>query len=90
MSAAQNQVGHARLIAVTLGRFPARRTMLGTRLDDTSLRVAVALRLGSKMCAPQIRWSGRHKRHNAVTTTSPKELCCRPMFTHYDYWNRLR
>jgi hypothetical protein len=71
-SAAQNQAGRARLIAAAaphsgdfLHAVPC--SSIGTRLDDTSLRIAVSLRLGATMCAPhtcvcglQVDSSGTH------------------------------
>ena len=57
ISAAQTQVGRARLIAAAaphsgdfLHAIPC--SAVGTRLDDSSLRIAVSLRLGATMCAP--------------------------------------
>ena len=56
-SAAQTQVGRARLIAAAaphsgdfLHAIPC--SAVGTRLDDTSFRIAVSLRLGATMCVP--------------------------------------
>src|SRR5271165_5142013 len=57
LSAAHNQAGIARLIAAAaphsgafLQALPC--SAVGTRMDDTSLRIAVALRLGAPVCAP--------------------------------------
>jgi hypothetical protein len=57
MSAAQNQAGRARLNAAAaphsgdfLHAVPC--SSVGTRLDDTSLRIAVSLHLCANMCAP--------------------------------------
>ena len=57
MSAAQTQSGRARILAAAaphagdfLNAVPC--SAVGTRLDDTSLRIAVALRLGATNCAP--------------------------------------
>lgn len=72
LSAAQSQVGRARLLAAAaphagdfLNAVPC--SAVGTRLDDTSLRLAVGLRLGATICAPhtcvcgeQVDSSGRH------------------------------
>ena len=72
LSTAQNQVGRARLIVVAaphsgdfLHVIPC--SSVGTRLDDTSLRVAVSLRLDDTICAPhtcvcgqQVDCSGTH------------------------------
>ena len=57
LSAAPNQAGIARLLAAAAPHSGAFLQVLpcsaiGTRLDDTSLRVAVALRLGVPVCAP--------------------------------------
>jgi len=57
LSAAPNQAGIARLIAVAaphsgafLQALPC--SVVGTRLDDVSLRIAVALRLVAPVCDP--------------------------------------
>ena len=73
LSAAHNQAGIARLIAAAaphsgafLQAVPC--SAVGTRLDDTSLRIAVALRLGcsslraSLMCLWSCCGSIRHTR----------------------------
>ena len=69
---APNQAGKARLIAVAApfsGAFLNARpcASLGTRMDDSSLRIAVALRLGVAVCSPhvcicgvKVDSSGRH------------------------------
>ena len=63
--AAQSQAGRGRLIAAAaphagdfLHAIPC--SAVGTRLDDTSLRVAVSLRLGATMCAPHTCVCGAH------------------------------
>lgn len=57
LQSAQDQAGRARLLAAAaphsgdfLHAVPC--SSVGTRLDDTSLRIAVSLRLGAPMCAP--------------------------------------
>jgi hypothetical protein len=77
MSAAQNQAGRARLIAAAaphsgdfLHAVPC--SSVGTRLDDTSLRIAVSLRLGANMCAPHTCICGQH-----VDSTGIHGLVCR-------------
>lgn len=57
MSAAQTQADRARLIAASslhagefLNAIP--NSAIGTRLDNTSLRIAVSLRLGTNICSP--------------------------------------
>ena len=57
LSAAPNQAGIARLTAASapysgafLQALPC--SSIGTRLDDASLRIAIAFRLGTKVCAP--------------------------------------
>jgi len=57
LSAASDQAGKARLIAAAAphsGAFLHARpcSSLGTRLDDSSLRIAIALRLGAPVCSP--------------------------------------
>jgi len=72
LSAAPNQTEKARLIAAAAphsGAFLHARpcSALGTRLDNTSLRIVIALRLGAPVCLPhtcicgaQVDCSGRH------------------------------
>jgi hypothetical protein len=57
LQAAQTQVGRARLIAAAVPHAGDNLNALqcsdvGTHLDETSLRIAVALRLGTEVCAP--------------------------------------
>jgi hypothetical protein len=78
LSAAQTQVGRARLIAAAAphsGDFlhaaePC--SSIGTRLDDISLRIAVALRLGSAICAPHTCVCGQQ-----VDSSGTHGLACR-------------
>lgn len=77
MSAAPNQAGRARLIAAAaphsgdfLHAVPC--SSVGTRLDDTSLRIAIALRLGATMCAPHTCVCGEQ-----VDSTGTHGLSCR-------------
>ena len=77
MSAATDQVGKARLIAAAAphsGAFLHARTCaaLGTRLDGTSLRIVVALRLGAPVCLPHVCICGA-----AVDSTGRHGLSCR-------------
>ena len=64
MNIAQNQANRARLIVVSsrhagdfLNAFPS--STVGTRLDNMSLRIAVALRLGANVCALHVCVCGR-------------------------------
>jgi len=77
MSAAQTQVGRARLIAAAaphsgdfLHAVPC--SAVGTRLDDTSLRIAISLRLGATMCAPHTCICGEE-----VDSSGTHGLACR-------------
>jgi len=77
LSAAPDQAGKARLIAAAAphsGAFLHARpcSMLGTRLDDSSLRIAVALRLGAPVCSPHTCVCGA-----AVDSTGRHGLSCR-------------
>jgi len=59
LSAAHDQAGKARLIAAAAphsGAFLHARpcSSLGTRLDNSSLRIVVALRLGATVCLPHV------------------------------------
>ena len=76
-SAAHNQAGRARLIAAACPRsgdflhvVPC--SSVGTRLDDSSLRMAVSLRLGAAMCAPHTCICGQ-----PVDTSGTHGLACR-------------
>ena len=60
LSAAQNQAGRVRLTAAAAPHFgdfldTVPCSSIGTRLDDTSLCIAVLLRLSAAMCAPHVR-----------------------------------
>jgi hypothetical protein len=77
LSAARDQVSKARLIAAAAphsGAFLHARPCLslGTRLDDSSLRIAVALRLGAPICAPHACICG-----GIVDSTGTHGLSCR-------------
>jgi len=77
MSAATDQAGKARLIAAAAphsGAFLHARpcAALGTRLDGTSLRIVVALRLGAPVCLPHVCICGA-----AVDSTGRHGLSCR-------------
>jgi hypothetical protein len=77
LSAARDQVSKARLIAAAAphsGAFLHARpcSSLGTRLDDSSLRIAVALRLGAPICAPHACICG-----GIVDSTGTHGLSCR-------------
>jgi len=77
LSAAHNQAGIARLIAAAaphsgafLQALPC--SAVGTRLDDTAIRIAVALRLGVQVCAPHTCVCG-----DAVDELGTHGLSCR-------------
>ena len=77
MSAAPTQAGLARLLAAAsphagafLQAVPC--SSVGTRLDDTSLRIAIALRLGAPVCVPHTCVCGE-----AVDTSGTHGLSCR-------------
>jgi hypothetical protein len=78
LSAARDQVGKARLIAAAAphsGAFLHARpcsSLIGMRLDDSSLRIAVALRLGAPICAPHACICG-----GIVDSTGTHGLSCR-------------
>ena len=87
LSAAQNQAGRARLIAVAaphsgdfLNAVPC--SSVGTRLDDTSLRIAVSLCLGASMCAPHTCISGQQVDSSGVHGLSCRKSAGRLM-RHY-------
>ena len=77
LQAAQTQVGRGQLIAAAaphagdyLNALPC--SAVGTRLDDTSLRIAVALRLGTDICAPHSCICG-----HPVDSSGTHGLACR-------------
>lgn len=77
LSAALDQAGKARLTAAASpysGAFLHARpcTSLGTRLDNSSLRIAIALRLGAPICLPHVCVCGA-----AVDNTGRHGLSCR-------------
>lgn len=77
LSAAPDQASKARLIAAAAphsGAFLHARpcSSLGTRLDNSSLRIAVALRLGAPVCSPHVCVCGA-----AVDSTGRHGLSCR-------------
>jgi hypothetical protein len=77
LSAAPDQASKARLIAAAAphsGAFLSVRpcSSLGTRLDNSSLRIAVALRLGAPVCLPHTCICGA-----AVDSTGRHGLSCR-------------
>jgi len=77
LSAAPDQAGKARLIAAAAphsGAFLHARpcSSLGTRLDNSSLRIAIALRLGAPVCLPHTCVCGV-----SVDSTGRHGLSCR-------------
>ena len=77
LSAAPDLAGKARLIAAATphsGAFLHTRpcTALGTRLDNSSLRISIALRLGAPVCAPHVCVCGAE-----VDSTGRHGLSCR-------------
>ena len=77
LSAALDQTDKARLIAAAAshsGAFLQTRpcSSLGTRLDNSSLRIAIALRLGAPVCLPHVCVCGA-----TVDSTGRHGLSCR-------------
>lgn len=77
LSAAHDQADKARLIAAAAphsGAFLHVRpcSSLGTRLDNSSLRIAIALRLGASVCAPHVCVCGA-----SVDSSGRHGLSCR-------------
>lgn len=77
LSAASDQAGKARLIAAAAphsGAFLHARpcASLGTRLDNSSLRIVVALRLGAPVCLPHVCVCGEN-----VDSSGRHGLSCR-------------
>jgi len=77
LSTAQTQAGLARLTAAAAPHSGAfLHTMpcsaVGTRLDDASLRIAIAIRLGAQMCSPHTCICGA-----TVDCTGTQGLSCR-------------
>ena len=77
LSAALDQTDKARLIAAAAphsGAFLHARpcSSLGTRLDNSSLRIAIALRLGAPVCLPHVCVCGA-----TVDSTGRHGLSCR-------------
>lgn len=77
MSAAQSPAGRARLLAAAsphsgdfLSAVPC--SAVGTRMDDSSFRIAVALRLGASVCAPHTCICG-----HSVDSSGTHGLSCR-------------
>ena len=82
LSCAPNQAGIARLTAASapysgafLQALPC--SSIGTRLDDASLRIAIAIRLGATVCAPHTCICGATVESSGIHGLSCRKSACR-------------